>query len=384
MGLFDKFSEVTGSTAIQDAVTSATDSASKAASGLMGTAKSALSSSLGEFLPTAKPDVKTPPGVNLGYYKVLIQANLPHGKFIHLVADGPTDFTYSTSLSYDSPYQDMGEKVADKVAGMLGPAGELAKGMLHGAGTRLFTQALTAKVWSGAGETTIQVPLIFQAETDAEDDVLTPLMQLMYLSMPREDTEGGFLSGPGPVFDWANTVDTPNKAKDAYSSSPSTGAPSGDFVGTLVNTTVEPLKAILSGAKQALTGDPRKGVDTAVTGLQKTLTDLSASLKKMVKYPISLQIGQGFRLENVVIEAVSQTHRLQPVGTDYNKSSGINSRVTVEVTFKTFYTLTQRDIARMLLPMQGSGGAKTMSAYNNLQSKDAAYVPGSINRRDIN
>ena len=295
---------------------------------------------------------------NAGYYKVYIVAKLPSNDEMRIVADGPTDFSFSTSLTYESPYQDLGEKLTDKLAGQLGPAGDAAKALIHGSGTRMFTQALTAKVWSGASETTISLPLILQAEDDVEKDVLTPLMQLMFLSMPREANEGGFLSGPGPVFDWSETTQPKPNNPAAYVNSDQSG---GLF--DLIGSSVANVGSTMADATKDLANlNASKAAGTIKSGVDSTLTGISSALKKMVKYPISLQIGNGFRLDNVVIESVTQTHKLQPVGGAYNKSTGVNSRVQIEVMFKTFYTLTQRDIAKMLLPMSISG-SKTMQQY---------------------
>jgi hypothetical protein len=200
-------------------------------------------------------------------------------------------------------------------------------------------------------------------EDDEEDDVLTPIMQLMYLSMPREDTEGGLLSSPGPVFDWTSVLG------DSLPSGSSVGKAGKDALGRLQDKFAglsfsDAVKAVKDNAVDLLDSklDLSSVVKTTVAGTGKAVASLSNFVKGFVKYPITLQIGQGLRLENVVIESVSQTHRLQPVGGAYNKSSGVNSRVLVEVTFKTFYTLTQRDIARMLMPMN-LPGSKTNALY---------------------
>lgn len=309
------------------------------------------------------------PGDNLGYYKVLIQAQLPSNQIINIVADGPQEFAFTTSLTYESPYQDIGEGLFSAGTSKLGAAGGAIKSLVHGSGTRMFTQALTAKVWTGASETTISVPLVFQAEENAEKDVLLPLMQLMFLSMPREARAGGLLSGPGPVFDWTAVSSPRPRNPSAYvagGSSPggsNSPTPLGALASTLGDFAKKEFKTIVKdGFTSLVSGDASLG--GALDTLNQTVVDASNSLKGLVRYPISLQIGQGFRLDNVVVESVQQTQRLQPVGDSYNHSSGINSRVQVDVTFKTFYTLTQRDIVNMLLPLTGGGGAAARSAYD--------------------
>lgn len=344
MGIFDSFSF---------------PDAGSLLSGIKNTANAGLSALTPGSVKPGIPAAASKANGSAGYYKVYIVAQLPSGDEMRIVADGPQEYNYSTSLAYDTPYQELGEKLFDKAVSKLGPVGDVAKALIHGSGTRMFTQALTAKVWSGASETTISLPLIFQAETDAETDVLTPVMQLMFLSMPREATEGGFLSGPGPVFDWAASAQPKTNNPSAYVKPPDDEGGIFGLVGGAGKTVFE---TGMTAAGQGLAFDFRGAAKTTLDGSSKVLTGISSSLKKMVKYPISLQIGQGLRLDNVVVESVQQTQSLRPIGGAYNQSSGINNRVAVEVTFKTFYTLTQRDIAKMLLPMNIQG-SKTMEMY---------------------
>lgn len=316
--------------------------------------KSAASDGLSSLFPGAGGPSRGGSRDTAGYYKVLIQAKTRGGD-IRIAADGPQQFSFATSLNYESPYQDMAENLVTEGLNKL-PGGSAAAGFIKGSGTKLFTQALTAKVWTGASETTINVPLILQAETDADKDVLAPLMKLMYLSMPREEEEGGLLSAPGPVFDFGALFDKKGNNPSAHEPgaiSKITGA-TGNFT--------DPLKGAVSSLSS---GNIQGALNQAVGGGAALTSALSDALKGLVKYPITLQIGQGFRLENVVIESVTQTHNLSPVGGAYGKSSGINSRVQVEVTFKTFYTLTQRDIVKMLLPMSSPGSA-TNAEYRKL------------------
>ena len=67
-----------------------------------------------------------------------------------------------------------------------------------------------------------------------------------------------------------------------------------------------------------------------------------------------------------MITSVNQTHRMAPVGYGPGESSGINSQVKVEVTFESFYTLTQRDIKSLMTPMNTSYGAATDKMYQSL------------------
>lgn len=297
----------------------------------------------------------------VGFYQVIVHADTRNGA-IHLVADGPQEFSFSTSSNYDSPYQSMVEERINQAVNKL-PGGGFAGGMIQASGTKFFTQALTAKVWTGASDTIINVPMVFQAETDADADVLSPLMKLMFLSMPREDIEGGLLSSPGPVFDFGGL----------FSGSTPAGIPNGG-PGAAVNAFSKAKSAVTemidSGSKILNAGGSvGAGLDAATSAvgkaLNKSIVAASDAIKSLVKYPVTLQIGKGFKLENVVIESVTQNHRLQPVGGAYGETTGINARVVVEVTFRSFYTLTQRDIIKMLLPMNEPGSA-TAAEYRKL------------------
>lgn len=317
--------------------------------------KNAANEGLSALLPGAGGPSRATGKDTVGYYQVLIQAQTRGGD-IRIATDGPQEFSFSTSLYYESPYQDMAEQAVTGGLSSLGKAGNAAAGLIKGSGTKLFTQALTAKVWTGANETTINVPLIFQAETDADKDVLSPLMKLMYLSMPREEEKGGLLSAPGPVFDFGGLFDKKSNNPSAFQPGAISNLKSAP--GRFTDSLVESLKS--AGA-----GNASDALNRLTKGGAALASDASAALSGLVKYPITLQIGRGFRLENVVIEAVTQTHRLSPVGGAYGESSGINSRVMVDVTFKTFYTLTQRDIAKMLIPMNNPRSS-TNAEYRKL------------------
>lgn len=290
------------------------------------------------------------------YYKVYIVAATEHGDNINITADGPESFSFDTSVDYDTPYKNTGEDIIHAAANKmhLGGVADMATKAATASGTKLFTQALTAKVWSGAGMTRLSVPLIFQVEDDPEQDVLLPLMQLMYLSMPREEKVGGFLSGPGPRFDLSKAMD------EAGSGVMQLLTGSSEKSDGFWKTAKKVAGNLVSTATSAV-GAPIK---TTIESANKTASILSNGIKNSVKNQISVQIGTSFRLESVVITSVSQVQRMSPIGYEPGVSSGINSSVKVDVTFESFYTLTQRDIRKMLLPM-GYGGA-TDKMYQSL------------------
>jgi hypothetical protein len=218
---------------------------------------------------------------------------------------------------------------------------------------------LTAKVWSGGGVSRLSVPLIFQVEDDPEKDVLKPLMQLMYLSMPCEDTEGGFLSSPGPRFDITGGSGGGGASNPANNSSSGGDSSGGSSVQSPSNTS----QGTMAGSDKNLVGQ----MTTAISSnSNEQIAKVSNAMKNAVKNKISVQIGEAFKLPNVVIVSVSQTQRMAPIGKPGSpgESSGINALIKVDVVFEGFFTLTQRDLKDMLLPMANS--SDTLALYNKL------------------
>lgn len=300
------------------------------------------------------------------YYKVYIVANTEKGQTITIVADGPSEFAFDTSVEYETPYQNLVGDTIDMAAGAVGATAkkiaDMAQGVAKASGTKMFTQALTAKVWSGGGTSRLSVPLIFQVEDNPEKDVLLPLMQLMYLSMPREDTEGGWLSSPGPRFDITGATNAANSggSNPANSASQGGGGGAGTAPAQAGNTSQGTMQSSSGGVAMA------QGVTSAIgKGSNSVASTVSSNIKKSVKNPISVRIGQAFFLDNVVILSVGQTQRMAPIGEpgQTGQSSGINSMVKVDVVFEGFFTLTQRDLKNMLIPMAKSGD--TMGKYNS-------------------
>ena len=303
------------------------------------------------------------------YYKVYIVASTEHGGVINITADGPESFSFETSVDYDTPYKNTGEDfisgAAKKVG--LGSVSELAVKVATATGTKLFTQALTAKVWSGGGVTRLSVPLIFQVEDDPEEDVLMPLMKLMYLSMPREDEVGGFLSGPGPRFDLSKVLGEAGSAatEKLLGAASSGGKDLLKAAGSVITSPFSNAKS--TGGAMSNTGQAvLKAVDSVTSTANNLAAAVSNGIKNSVKNQISVQIGTSFRLESVVITSVSQVHRVSPIGYEPGVSSGINSLVKVEVVFESFYTLTQRDIKAMMQPMNTTYGSVTDKLYQKL------------------
>jgi hypothetical protein len=307
------------------------------------------------------------------FYKVKIQAQTENAGVISIIADCPAEFAFDTAVDYDSPYQNMVEEtLMNAVPDRLRAAAQSINKLAKLGGTKAFTQALTAKVWNGAGSTTLSLPLIFQVEKDADVEVMMPLMQLMYLSMPKESLAGGFLSSPGPRFNMQAQGSGGQSADKVMATSPSsTMVPNTQTQTSVPMTSTD--NSLLGQATGILTGAAEKVASlgsSAVAAGSKVADQAAAAVSKMIKdhvdQSISVQIGGGFYLDNVVIKSVNQTQRISPIGLGPGMSSGINAMIKVDVVFETFYTLTQRDIMKMLMPMGNGNAPQTAALYNKL------------------
>ena len=348
-------------------------------SSLLDMAKTAGLTKLGALGGATSTTGQSPATATKSYYKVVIQAQTDNAGVINITADCPAEFAFDTAVDYDSPYQNFIEDSVmaaspDKLKGLASNAMKAA----HVGGMKMFTQALTAKVWNGAGSTTLSLPLIFQVESDPDSEVMMPLMQLMYLSMPKEASAGGFLSSPGPSFglidqSTGKSVDTTAAATGGNS----TASPVAQGVAPTISSITDVGSSLLGGLSTAFSSLVSTGQAIADKGLTATVMDkgsaagkaMSDFIKNHVKNSISIKIGEGFYLDNVVIKSVNQTQKMAPIGLGPGVSSGINSMVKVDVVFETFYTLTQRDILSMLTPMNNGFAPKTKALYTQLIGK---------------
>jgi hypothetical protein len=293
------------------------------------------------------------------HYKVVIVAKIHGVGDIHIIADCPDSFSFDTALSYGAPFQEAISKKADEA--MSGPIGSLVGAGIKASGTRLFTKNLTAKVWEGAADMTLTIPLIFQAETSGDTDVMLPVMQLMALSMPAEKELGGFLSSPGPVFDWGAAADSVSSGATTAANKVS-NKPVQELFGGLSDVG----GSLYDSGKALIKGDLKGAIGTVSSGVNKKVAELSNKIDKYIKNKISIQIGEAFYLDNIVIKSVGQVQKMQPIGTAYGKSDGVNSRIEVSLTIEPFTTLTQRDIVNMLMPLNTKGGEKAKTEFDKI------------------
>ena len=287
---------------------------------------------------------------------------------ISLTAYLPETWQFNIASDYSAPYA---EGLTEGIPSFMGVG-------LKAAGVSLTTQVLTGQMWKGSSEVSFSLPLVFQAENDPDKEVMLPLMQLMYLTLPRDSINGGggLLSAPGPYFDLVDTSPEASKAVIGQPSSRDSKSVAGNksFLDKMKDTSSN-LGGALGTAGEAAMEFGSAGVGMFVGGLtaggdggadlkrsttnafhtaNKYLQPVSNLLAGLVKNKISLKIGNMLLLDSVVITSVDQNHRVQPtVGMD-GKPTGLYQYCEVTVQFKTFFTPTQRDLLKMFLSATNS------------------------------
>lgn len=255
---------------------------------------------------------------------------------IVLQADLPQEFTFDVQTRYEDTYaQGINDMVPSAISNFT-----------RAIGLNLTTQALTAQLWQGSSEIQFTLPLIFQAERDERQEVIKRLMQLMYLTLPREEEAGGLLSAPGPHIDFEKFK------RNFQSGSPAVSTIKNEYkrVGDSISAAIEKNKGTLSSG---LSGWVDTGFDIGTqvrTSGDAVAKTVSAAIVSSIKNNIQLYIGRYMFFPSVVITDVQQTHHTLPV-----EQTGNVQRVEVTVTFKTFYLPTQRDIVNMF-PNSGAAG----------------------------
>ena len=219
----------------------------------------------------------------------------------------PETIGMDVSASYDAP-------LAQGLLGSLPAIGSLAKFV----GLALTTQAFTIQVWQGGTYIDFTFPLIFQAENNSARDVMKPIKDLLKLTMPKDPYNGGLLEAPGPRLSLDRLAS--NGLENVT-----------NIAGAGISTLWDTGKQVATGnLGQALIGIKSKAAAVA----QPT----SSAIWNAVENNISLYVGKFLYLPAVVVTDVSPTFDVQ-IGPDNNPM-----KATVNVTFRTFYTLTDKDI----------------------------------------
>lgn len=273
-------------------------------------------------------------------YKVFIHCG---DQNIMITADIPEQFSFDIAATYEAPFS----------AGFNNLINQNLGSALRVGGLSLTNQAMTAQIWQGTTDVQFTIPLVFQAESDPVRDVIVPIRNLLKLTMPREEEEGGLLESPGPRWDpekIKQVLSDPTIRSDLTNSWGSIKSSTGGVIDSLRNSGGD-VTEILQSVAGGIT--PVKQSANAASKV------LSRAIVAAIKNRISLMIGQYLYFESVVITDVSQTASSQPV-----YPSGVFQRSEVNVTFRTFTTPTQRDIEHIYPALQGysEDSLDTMSA----------------------
>ena len=230
--------------------------------------------------------------------------------------------------------------------GISGTKGDL---LAAGLGTRLVAQVLTLQVWQGGGNNDFDFSIQFElrAYSDPERDVMVPLRVLLGMAMPSLSSNG-FLQAPGPALS--------KEGLQAF------GAGAGAVLGKAGELGVRAAKAagssiagMLSGSSDIAAGKMADGNLTSVfesisNGTNELATTAQnagftrKAIEEKMQNKIKIEIGDWFRLTNVVVTDVRHTLKSQRPG----KQDGTLMAADVVVSFRPMFTLTAEDIPQLL------------------------------------
>lgn len=296
-------------------------------------ANSALSSvpSIGSFLGSSRTKQtasgaaggSTDPHLQNRRYTVRIYQNSDV-----VVGAVPDDLEINQAASWNAPW----------AGGIGGAKGDM---LALGMGTRLVAQVLTLQVWQGGGNNDFDFTLTFElrAWSDSERDVMVPLRTLLRMTVPSLDANG-FLQAPGPRLTKdgikklgagvaAVAVKTGEVVVDAAKAGykVATGEMKNGGIGSITDSAANAVNQIGTTAKES--GLTRKGIE--------------ANMENKIK----IEIGDWFRMTNVVVTDVRHTLKPQRPGT-----AGTVMAADVTISFRPMFTVTAEDIPLIL----GQGG----------------------------
>jgi hypothetical protein len=250
-------------------------------------------------------------------------------------------------------------------------------------GTRLAVQALTAQLWAGNTDSELSMELEFHTETDPVQDVRTPIVNLLKLTMPTIDTKSGFLGSPGPQIDFskAGTVfsDAVNSvASDAggllgglASGMASTVSAAAKEVGSYLGFGTAPKPASLQDSN----AQPSDGNNDAISKSLQQNPNLGTAKywNTMIKNKISISIGNYLYFDSVVITRVSQTF-----ASNFDAQTGLPHNVRVAVAFKPLFMLAQEDLDTLFVNPGANSTSGTNSYGFSIPNQGSVAGGGSV------
>lgn len=241
----------------------------------------------------------------------------------------PDTLEINQSASWNAPW----------AGGISGAKGDI---MAVGLGTRLVAQVLTLQVWQGGGNNDFDFSIQFElrAYADAERDVMIPLRTLLNMTVPSLSSNG-FLQAPGPRLTQegikklgagvaAVAVKTGEVVVDAAKAGfkVATGEMKNGSLGSITDSASNAVNQIGATAKEA--GLTRKGIE--------------ANMENKIK----IEIGDWFRMTNVIVTDVRHTMKPQRPG-----PAGTIMAADVMISFRPMFTVTAEDIDMILGQYKG-------------------------------
>lgn len=205
-------------------------------------------------------------------------------------------------------------------------------------GTRLVAQVLTLQVWQGGGNNDLDfsIQFEFRAYSDPEQDVMVPLRTLLAMTMPSLSTNG-FLKAPGPQITKEGLKSLGAGAAAVMSTTGELGVSALKYAGGVSS------GKMAAGDLVSLSESASSAVDKIGATAQKNGISRKAIEDKM-ENKIKIEIGDWFRMSNVVITDVRHTFKSQRPG----QQSGTLLGADVTVSFRPMFAMTAEDVDNLI------------------------------------
>jgi hypothetical protein len=134
-------------------------------------------------------------------YQVIIKREASKSlRAIEIRANLPETFSFGVSANFESNLNSSFIEMASN-SGIrpLAAFGEALKGVNNFTNVNQIVQEATFQVWSSSSPISFSLPLLFDAVSDAGEDVVAPIRDLMALTLPYRETKDALvLRPPGP------------------------------------------------------------------------------------------------------------------------------------------------------------------------------------------
>lgn len=279
-----------------------------------------------------------------------------------IIAHLPEEYQLNLGASYQAPFSQGPKDHINPGVGMAASA----------FGIQFANKAMTAQLWQGSNDMEFSLPLVFQLESDPNADILKPLSALYELVLPREDVAGGLLTSPGPHLDL-------DLLKQSVSELGTSAAGAGNQLWEGLKEGKEELSTAMGDSAASTLSVAGQQISNAANAGNRALAAASNAITSAIKYNIALMIGQFQFFPSVVITNIAQNTKVRPFW-----ETGTMSRVEVTVTFRTFYTPTNRDLPSLLLGTESQWNEATSSQTESTQrgNESNAVQQSPVNSTD--